>query len=100
MSRTDNHSAHVLAFNLHELQGCGLDIEVHHDEVPLKAANEWLHENMGAERGFFHEYLGIGLHHAHVIAYHERYCAHGQLFDLSFYQQIYSVPLHPLQEVK
>ena len=43
----------------------------------------------------FHEYVGIGLHNQHVIDYHMTGAGRGQLLDLTYYNQIYSVPLLP-----
>lgn len=43
----------------------------------------------------FHEYIGIGLHNQHVIDYQMTGAGRGQLLDLTYYNQIYSVPLLP-----
>jgi hypothetical protein len=64
------------------------------DPETSEAASTWLEGNMYPKNSF-HEYLGIGLHDQHVIDYEMLHCTKGTLLDLSFYQQIYSIPLKP-----
>lgn len=58
---------------------------------------EWVRDNLYSEdhSKTFLDVLGIGLHNQHVIDYNTRVCRRGTLLDLTYYCQIYSVPLLP-----
>ena len=77
---------------LHDKNGNIIGYHFEPDPETSEAVSEWLEESM-YPRNVWHDYLGIGLHHQHVIDYHVRYSAKGQLLDMTFYHQIYAVPL-------